>query len=29
MHAADFGGGAKTFAISKEWSVRVNKEFIK
>ncbi|CAD8079707.1 unnamed protein product [Paramecium sonneborni] len=27
IHTSDFAGGAKPFPISKEWSVRVNKEF--
>ena len=28
VHTADFNGGAKVFEVSREWSERVNKEFI-
>ena len=28
IHSADFTGGAKPFEISREWSERVNKEFM-
>lgn len=27
IHTSDFAGGAKPFQQSKEWSIRVNKEF--
>jgi hypothetical protein len=27
MHTADFGGCAKKFTISRQWSEKVNKEF--
>lgn len=29
IHASDFTGGAKTFEVSKAWSMRVNQEFAK
>lgn len=27
IHTSDFGGSAKEFEISKEWSLRINLEF--